>query len=572
MHVREGYSPSGGHCGAVETLSGCLPPPEKKFKGFRELVRPDGKPRLVVRVDGASKAVDPVSIDQYRKYDFRTRSRCLLVGPCVAGVTPFVTSLNLYNAVKAILGRVFRAPAHQPVATAWAVVRRFDDFLLNGLLEKTIAPLSIDDWIAGCPPRRQKAFARAKVELLDRGWDPDWRWFSSFIKSEKLFGAAQDEDGLSELRTMMDRLIQAPHDCTHLIAGPLLRPLTKALKGCWNRHSHIFYAAVSVEELNMWFNDNYRPGAYAVMCDYSMFDNSHSQLSWEWVESIYRRMGLFEMDVRFGKVMDSWREPWGRMTGMGWMVTYVAYVMNASGRDDTALANALLNGAVMFICLAALFADKAVEALTLKDLLWAVENVRLSVCGDDSLALVPFLPCDAEVVRMRLSGLLACFGFDAGADKMKISDKPFDMVYLAMRPHPSGSKWYFAKTIGRALWKLGWRLDFESGDQEAWMAGNMLQVLHSQAIVPILSDVARSYMAYHGRRTVRKFEPDPNRPWEWGVQTPDYDMRVVSFLAEGYGVFQCEMLDCIKYVSQTIRFPCVLDHPVLDRMLCVDEM
>jgi hypothetical protein len=167
---------------------------------------------------------------------------------------------------------------------------------------------------------------------------------------------------------------------------------------------------------------------------------------------------------------------------------------------------------------------------------------------------------------------LSGFGFDAGADKMKVSDNPFDMVYLAMRPHPFEGRWYFAKTVGRALWKLGWRLDYESGDQEAWMAGNMLQVVSSQAIVPILSDIAKVYLEYHGKRTIRRSEPDLNRPWEWGVRTPDYNEAVVHYLSEGYGVASCEMLHCIKYVRETARFPCVLDHPVLTRILCVDEM
>jgi hypothetical protein len=451
-------------------------------------------------------------------------------------------------------------------------VGRFDDVLLNGLLELTLTPMTIPEWIAGCPPRRQKAFLRAVTELNNRYWDSSWEWFSSFMKSEKLFGAAQNEDDLSELLSLVDRLIQAPHDCTHLITGVMLRPLSHMLKTCWNRHCHIFYAAVSVEELNLWFNDCYREGSVAIMCDYSMFDNSHSHLSWDWVESLYRRMGLSDMDDRFKRVMDCWREPKGRMTGMGWMLTYRAYVMNASGRDDTALANALLNGAVMFLCLSAAFTDKVVEALTLRDILWAVDNLRLSVCGDDSLALVPYLPCEPESFRIRLSGLLSGFGFDAGADKMKVSDNPFDMVYLAMRPHPFEGRWYFAKTVGRALWKLGWRLDYESGDQEAWMAGNMLQVVSSQAIVPILSDIAKVYLEYHGKRTIRRSEPDLNRPWEWGVRTPDYNEAVVHYLSEGYGVASCEMLHCIKYVRETARFPCVLDHPVLTRILCVDEM
>jgi hypothetical protein len=348
--------------------------------------------------------------------------------------------------------------------------------------------------------------------------------------------------------------------------------MTKLLKTKWNRHSHIFYAAVSVEELNLWFNSHYVKGHWAVMCDYSMFDNSHSDLSWDWVESIYRRMGLYEHDPRFEAVMKAWRSPKGRLTGKGWMLKYRAFVMNASGRDDTALANALLNGAVMFLCLCAIFADKTVEQLILRDILYGISEIKLSVCGDDSLALIPFLPCPPEEFRPRLSGLLGLFGFDAGADKMKLSQNPFDMVYLAMRPYPSGGKWYFGKTIGRALWKLGWRLDADSGDQEAWMAGNMHQVCWSQAIVPILSDVAASYLRVHGNRTYRMYDPDPNRPWEYGTCTPPYSSEVLSYVAAGYGVFECELVQCIDKLREISQFPCVLDHPVITAIMVLDEM
>jgi hypothetical protein len=552
--------------------AGCLPPPEKKFKGFRDLSGPKGQHRLVVTYGGEVKKVEPAEIAEFLKVEAKGRSRCLLVGPCVAGVTPFVSANNLYNACKAVLGRVFRKPAHEAQRSSWAVLRRFDDFLLNGLLSDVVHQQTEDEWILGCPARRIKAFLRAKILLHEKHWDDDWKWFSSFIKGEKLFGESQGEDRLEELEALMDRLIQAPNDCTHLIAGPLLRPLTKLLKKRWDRTSFIFYAAVSVEELNLWFNQHYRPGFVGVMCDYSMFDNSHSVYSWEWVESIYRRMGLFDMDDRFERVMDAWRTPCGRMTGMGWVLVYRAFIMNASGRDDTALANALLNGAVMFLCLVAALSDKCVEVLTLRDLLWGMENVALSVCGDDSLALISHLPCASDAFSVRLSGLLAGFGFDAGADKMKVSDNPFDMVYLAMRPHPFEGRWFFAKTIGRALWKLGWRMDYESGDQEAWMAGNMYQVVQSQAIVPVLSDIAEAYLFYHGNRTRRRCEPDPNRPWEWGTTTPPYNAEVLRYIADGYGVFVSELLDCINYLRRVDRFPCVIDHPVITRMVCYDEM
>jgi hypothetical protein len=128
-----GLRPSGGPCGAVLVDAGCLPPPQKKFQGFRELEDAKGH-RLLMKV-GCEKAVplNPEELPRLYDYGEKRRSRCLLVGPAVAGATPFVSSSNLYNAAKAVLGRVFRRPAFEAQPGPWSVVRRFDDFLLGDI-------------------------------------------------------------------------------------------------------------------------------------------------------------------------------------------------------------------------------------------------------------------------------------------------------------------------------------------------------------------------------------------------------------------------------------------------------
>lgn len=499
------------------------------------------------------------------------RVRCKLVGPAVAGAVPFVSVNNLYNALKAVLCRVFRAPKYPARVGPWASVRRLTDALLPGFFDE-YQPMDVHQWISEAPARRRKAFERA-LELLKKGWSDEWEWFGSFIKSEKLPDFEPYGDGceaiIVQLAHLVDRLIQGPHDCTHLIAGPLLKPVTRRLKEVWNVNAPIFYAAVSVEKLDLWFNRVYSPNSWGLMCDYTMFDNSHSHYSWDWVESLYRRLGLFELEPRLAQVLRAWREPKGRMHGKGWTIKYRAYVMNASGRDDTALANALLNGAAMFLSLVSVYARKPVVALTEADVRHWSGVLNLSICGDDSLAVLPYLPVTEEVFRSELSAALASFGFTAGSDKMKISREPFDFVYLGMRPHCSEGKWYFAKTIGRALWKFGWQLD-KDGDVGAWMAGNCEQVVATQQIVPILYDTAEAYLEGYWGPVNR--EEDLYRPWQRTTATPLYDSDVVRYLARGYGVSYAEFCDCIVYVRRQRCFPCVLCHPVLTKILCVDEM
>lgn len=544
--------------------SSSLPPPPAKFSGFRDLTG-----RLFFKSGNGRKEQIDEKVYRYMPKGGE-RSRCLLVGPAVAGAAPFVTSANSANAVKAVLCRVFRQPRYQPREEVWNKLAVLADLLLPGFCEP-VEELTYEEYIAAAEPRRRKALRRALQLLLEHGWLDAYEWFSSFLKGEKLPYFSVDYGFAAPLEAMVDRLIQGPHDATHLIAGTKLKPLTARLKQCWSWRAPVFYASCSVDQLNLWFNEHYRRGKYGIMCDYSMFDNSHSEYSWAWVEGLYRRAGFFT-DPLFEKVMNAWRSPKGRMTGLGWLVEYRAYVMNASGRDDTALANALLNGAVMFLSLAGLYCGKETVDLTKEDLLRTMQVAKVSVCGDDSLVLVDYLPAPVDQFREALSRRLGEFGFDAAGDKMKVSDDPFQMVYLAMRPYPSAGKWFFAKTIARALWKFGWRFDFQSGSQTAWMAGNCVQVLKTQAIVPILSDVAQRYLDLHGSQPVNLRPLDPHRPWQWGVETPKYDDEVLQYIADGYGVYLSEVRALIAQIREIHQFPWVLDHPVLDVMISSDEL
>lgn len=563
--VQRGLVPSAGSCGAVDVEGAVLPPPESKFQGFRDL---SGRLKLK-KSGGKSVQVGPTDLARITVEE-RNRTRCRLVGAAIAGATPLVSHLCLYNALKAVLCRVFRSPKETARFDYWAMARRMDDFLLHDFCYEAVVPMSILEWIGEAPLRRKKALFEAAIELGLYTWRDAWRWFSSFLKGEKLPFFEAYCGHLKMLEAMVDRLIQGPHDCTHLIVGPLVKPLTKRLKRVWHNTNCIFYAAVSVEKLDEWFNLFFSEGSWGLMCDYTMFDNSHSSLSWSWVESLYHRLGLHLLDSRFPLVMDAWREPHGRLHGKGWTLTYMAYIMNASGRDDTALANALLNGVGMFLSLCAVLKNKRVPDLSSSDIIWGEANIRLSVCGDDSLAILPQVGRSPELFCQALSLELAGFGFTAGADKMKVSQDPFDFVYLGMRPYPHSGKWWFAKTIGRALWKLGWRLD-STGDDTAWMAGNCEQVASTQQIVPLYIDAAEVYLSQHrGPRT--KVKGDQNRPWQRQTATPKYNEGVLEYVSRGYDIQVSELRECIRMIRGTQDFPTVWDHPVLTRIMCVDEM
>ena len=68
--------------------------------------------------------------------------------------------------------------------------------------------------------------------------------------------------------------------------------------------------------------------------------------------------------------------------------------MHASGRDDTVLANAILNRVAMVVSYAATWSGREIRHLREEDIDVAMNNMTLSIVGDDSTASVPaYWPC-----------------------------------------------------------------------------------------------------------------------------------------------------------------------------------
>lgn len=570
--VQEGLTPASGDCGAVAVDGVTLPPPQKKWRDFGDTY---GAKRVQIKI-GAQKwrVVNPAQWDAGipRSVEHR-KGRAVLVGMAVAGATPAVPDLSLRNGVKAILGRAMRCPAHKPVANIWRFVRRFDHLLLPGFLEG-YTPMSVHEWLQSMPSRRRRALEKAAARVDQQGWKESWEWFNAFIKSEKMPGFEKLLGFFTPARTMLDRLIQGPADETHIVAGPLIKPVIKQLKKAWGPRGPIFYASTSVEELNDWFRSHYVGGMVAVMCDYTLFDNSHSADSWFYIESLYHRLGLYKLHPYFASVLNAWRKPKGRVKGKGWSIKYQARVMNASGRDDTSLANALLNGVCFLVSAAAALARKPIFQLTTEDVNLALSRIHLSVCGDDSLCLVDatFSTHELDGFKADLAANISSFGFNAGADKMQVSRDPFDFVYLGMRPYPVSGQWYFCRTIGRAIWKMGWVLDGMGLDGPSRVTGDAVATVTTQAAVPVLSDYAIGYLA--SREGCKRILPvcDPNKPWTQGVRTPAYDSETLAYVARGYKVGFAELQRLCNTLRERRSFPWVCDDSVLTRMVYHDDL
>ncbi len=262
--------------------------------------------------------------------------------------------------------------------------------------------------------------------------------------------------------------------------------------------------------------------------------------------------------------------------------------MNASGRGDTALLNALLNGLAMVLAVTASWYRIPLRQVTIADVKRISEVLLLSVCGDDALGFLP--PVGADRARDFIASArahLRSFGFEA---KMFASDRFEDAVYLGHRPLPVDGVWYWTRTLGRCLFKLGYQADV-SGDPRAHFHGICRMHKVCSAHVPILSDIVNKYLEFFAGSKANDYAEDPNKPWEvMGKFGPDhYSTDTVAALSRAYTVSRgslrgdlthlfdvtvtpADIHDCIQHCVSGIRGgPCVLDHWVLRHMVWVDE-
>lgn len=589
--VQEGKQCAGGQCGLVYLEPTRLPAPAKKLAASTfDAKCPQAKsgPGIkvlasVVRRAGARKRW----VDLERE-DMACLSRTPLpklhvarvVGPVISGVPAMVTAKSNDMAMAALACRMFRSPP-PPEVGVWDIASR---------LRRDVLPLYDDcppemdwrEWLDGMPKRRQAPLREAMKLWQDYGWDNKYGEFHSFIKEEILPCIDKDEWGLLPLKSVVARLINAPHDVTHCIAGPKIKPYLAWLKAQWHYQSPLFYGSTTPGKLQKWLTRmTYGRRRMVFWSDYSMFDSSHNEETWALVEDLYRQ---HRHDADFMRVLNAWRAPKGKIGDL----KYIGRVMNASGRDDTAFANAVLNGFAMKLSVCSAWCGVPLEELTAAHLSKCDLDIDISVCGDDALGFMPDIGRDAMLkFRDAVKANLKRFGFDA---KFFCSDRYEDAVYLGHRPYQVGEDWFWGKTLGRALYKLGYQRGI-SGDPCAHFMGicKMHEVCSKH--VPVLSDLTQAYLDCNVGCKVNPYTPDENKPWEFmGHGAPGwYDTATLDSVARAYTVdrrpcredlsprdvlvTRADVVDLISYIKSAVDgTPCVLDHWLLRHMVWVDDL
>lgn len=511
----------------------------------------------------------------------RERVRLNAIG--VSGANVMVSSSTRYNQLKALCGRAFLKRPLQPDSETWLAAQRLSSILLPLPFDAPIMPL--DEWIRSMPSRRRKALERAKIRYEQHGLQDRDLMFKSFVKSEKLpdftvkDGILMPLDSMSEANIsgtpagMIDRLINGPEDVAHIVAGPAIKPQLSRLKEQWHFEHCLFYASVEPQKLTAWLNRVARAGRIPFWCDFAMFDRTHSRLSWDFVERLYRQIPGLSSD--FWKVLLAWRRPRGTMGP----IRFRAHTMNASGRDDTALANAVLNGVCMLLSVSAALHGVAVRELTEAMVLETMREVDIAVCGDDTLGFMPQRPKSemAEIIR-RVGENIALFGFSA---KLDYSECLWKAVFLGMRPAPVGDHLEWAKTAGRAIYKLGWKLD-PSGDGAAWAHGVHEAMARAYCNTPVLYEICRKYCSLRVGAKKTPVLADANKPWDfsasgfigtpWDGQTLQAFCDAYSAPDRGVTLTPAAVMDCIAEIDRIDTVPMVLDHWVLRHLIATDDL
>lgn len=491
-----------------------------------------------------------------------------LGGIGLSGAIPFVSSTGARVLSEAILYRVFAEVPVMARPECYLRAIHLRSGFFSGFLSES-EPMDLWDWIKSMPSRRRKALVRAQRLREERGEDSTrYCRITPFVKTEHLPYFRQHGGGYThEGVTYVARLIQAPHDETHLDAGPWLKPLVAKLKEDWSSSNWLFYASVAPEKLDAWLNRNASAVSW-FWSDYSSFDATHTALSWDMIEGFYSVI-YPHADPQFWKALNAWRVPHGkaRCRKDEVEVEYHAPVCNASGRDDTALANALLNGIVLACSFASVLSGVPVHQLEERHLRIASGKVNIAVVGDDSLVACSF---DVRPMCGELERRISDFGLVA---KAEVGDL-LDTTFLGMMPYPVRGRYYWGPTMGRRLYKAFWQAD-PVGNLPAWTLGVAKQ-LSLYKCVPVLNEIASRVIALLPGGKVTTLPHEENRVWAARTAaTPDYDSSTVRWVCERYrrsGLTERAVLADLETIRGITRLPALVRLFTTDAALAEDGL
>lgn len=266
--------------------------------------------------------------------------------------------------------------------------------------------------------------------------------------------------------------------------------------------------------------------------------------------------------------------PVGRFRN-GLLVT--APIMNASGRSDTALMNALINGMVQIASYDMAIQGKDIRELDdnlTKDLL---SKIKMSVLGDDSLTIIDWF----ENMDVLVGDNVSLFGFEAR--DMKVRTDPRKMVFLGNRLYPCLDGYLdrsiaWGPTIGRRVVKLSISTD-KQPDDYLWLKQVSEATLSAYPFVPVLSDISKrhlhllKYKGFLKEGNSKRFQQDYFK-YKNHMLADEYlifdEVRICSYLNEVYGVSLSQYSGFLKDLSMINNPTTVINYDWLERVIDQD--
>jgi hypothetical protein len=469
---------------------------------------------------------------------------------------------------EAILYRVFKDIPRRVADGSFEAAQGLLDLLIPGFAALG-DPMETWAWLMSFRDcRRRKALVKAYKQRLERGHEDDRiAYISPFAKVENLasFGVLNGEAHYDSARYVA-RLIQAPHDETHIIAGPYLKPLVHRLKTIWNEENWIFYASVAPKKLDHWLRRNKDARSW-YWSDYSAFDATYSSQAWDLVESLYRRI-YPSAPLDFWRVLEIWKQPHGKYKSRKekiW-IEYFANVCNASGRDDTALANALINGIVLSISFACALCGVSIVEVEARHIHYASQLVDIAVVGDDSL-----VACSLDITPYKkdIEKNIRSFGLIVKAES---SHNLCDVTFLGMMPYPVRGQFHWGPTIGRRIYKAFWQCE-PKGHLPAWTLGVARQLVQYRN-VPILHELSAKIVDLlkgHKETAATKSEYSV-----WTLideKMPLWDDTTLDWICRRYPLLTPAMMkEDLRTIGSITRLPAVVHLWTAEVTVAVDDL
>lgn len=251
--------------------------------------------------------------------------------------------------------------------------------------------------------------------------------------------------------------------------------------------------------------------------------------------------------------------------------------VNASGRDDTALNNAIINAsmvAVAGICSwyssltsQPFISVQNIAQVPLDDpiLLQCFDELRAMILGDDSLVR---LPKDMGSYQNGYVELFARCGFEL---KMSLKDNLYKTIFLGRRVLPTTAGNWLMPITGRRLYKFGVALDpIKVPNLYGWLKGVAWGDLVAGA-GPIHRAVATSVMrATLGNKMVTPQRHGRFLPEKHDRKYPNCNLDTMLCYCSIYGITLEQLLECERFLLSVSHYPSFISHPTLNKILAVD--